>query len=160
MVYAIVKSIDWGWGSPSTLGLLAVAAALLATFVWIESRSHAPLVRLDLFRMRSLATANGVMLLVFSGMFAMFFFCTLYLQNVLGYSALETGVAFLPISAGIVVGSVAAQQLIGRLGTKTVLVTGTTLAAVGLAILAATTQVGGTYPACWPGSRRSRSGWD
>ncbi len=145
MVYAIVKSIDWGWGSPSTLGLLAVAAALLATFVWIESRSHAPLVRLDLFRMRSLATANGVMLLVVSGMFAMFFFCTLYLQNVLGYSALETGVAFLPISAGIVVGSVAAQQLIGRLGTKTVLVTGTTLAAVGLAILAATTQVGGTY---------------
>jgi EmrB/QacA subfamily drug resistance transporter len=145
LVYAIVKSIDWGWGSASTLGLLGVSAALLTAFVAIERRSHAPLVRLDLFRLRSLATANGVMLLVVSGMFAMFFFCTLYLQNVLGYSALETGVAFLPISVGIVIGSVAAQQLISRLGTKTVLVTGLTLAASGLALLAATTQVDGTY---------------
>ena len=101
--------------------------------------------RLDLFKLRSLATANGVMLLVFSGMFAMFFFCTLYLQKVLGYSALETGVAFLPVSVGIVIGSVLAQQLIGRLGTKRVLATGTTLAAVGLAMLAATTSVDGTY---------------
>ena len=114
--------------------------------MWIERRSHAPLVRLDLFRLRSLATANGVMLLVISGMFAMFFFCTLYLQKVLGYSALETGVAFLPISFGIVIGSVLAQQLIGRLGTKMVLGIGTSLAAAGLAILAATTSVDGTYP--------------
>ena len=146
LVYAIVKSIDWGWGSASTLGLLGLSAALLAAFVWIERRSHAPLVRLDLFRLRSLATANGVMLLVISGMFAMFFFCTLYLQKVLGYSALETGVAFLPISFGIVIGSVLAQQLIGRLGTKMVLGIGTSLAAAGLAILAATTSVDGTYP--------------
>ena len=124
LVFAIVKSIDWGWGSASTLGLIAVAGALLAAFVAIEQRSHAPLVRLDLFKLRSLATANGVMLLVFSGMFAMFFFCTLYLQKVLGYSALETGVAFLPVSVGIVIGSVLAQQLIGRLGTKRVLATG------------------------------------
>ncbi len=145
LVYAIVKSIDWGWGSASTLGLIAVAGALLAAFVAIEQRSHAPLVRLDLFKLRSLATANGVMLLVFSGMFAMFFFCTLYLQKVLGYSALETGVAFLPVSVGIVIGSVLAQQLIGRLGTKRVLATGTTLAAAGLATLAATTSVDGTY---------------
>jgi EmrB/QacA subfamily drug resistance transporter len=151
LVYAIVKSAEWGWGSANTLGLIGVAGVLLAAFVWIERRSHAPLVRLDLFRLRSLATANGVMLLVVSGMFAMFYFCTLYLQKVLGYSALETGVAFLPISAGIVIGSVAAQQLIGRLGTKTVLVTGTTLAAVGLTILAATTQVGGSYLALLAG---------
>ena len=160
LVYAIVKSTDWGWGSASTLGLIGVAAALLAAFVAIERRSHAPLVRLDLFRLRSLATANGVMLLVFSGMFAMFFFCTLYLQKVLGYSALETGVAFLPVSFGIVIGSVLAQQLIGRLGTKRVLATGTTLAAIGLAVLAATTSVDGTYPrAARRASRRWRSGW-
>jgi EmrB/QacA subfamily drug resistance transporter len=146
LVFAIVKSIEWGWASASTLGLIGVAAALLTAFVAIERRSKAPLVRLDLFRLRSLATANGVMLLVISGMFAMFFFCTLYLQNVLGYSALETGVAFLPVSVGIVIGSVAAQQLIGRLGTKRVLATGTTLAAIGLAVLAATTSVNGTYP--------------
>jgi EmrB/QacA subfamily drug resistance transporter len=146
LVYAIVKSTDWGWGSASTLGLIGVAAALLATFVFIERRSKSPLVRLDLFKLRSLATANGVMVLVFSGMFAMFFFCTLYLQKVLGYSALETGVAFLPVSFGIVIGSVLAQQLIGRLGTKRVLATGTSLAAAGLAVLAATTSVDGTYP--------------
>ena len=145
LVYAIVKSIDWGWGSPSTLGLIGVAGLLLAAFVAIEQRSHAPLVRLDLFRLRSLSTANGVMLLVFSGMFAMFFFCTLYLQKVLGYSAFETGVAFLPVSVGIVIGSVLAQQLISRLGTKRVLAAGTTLAAIGLATLAATTSVDGTY---------------
>jgi EmrB/QacA subfamily drug resistance transporter len=146
LVYAIVKSTSWGWGSTSTLGLIGLATALLVAFVFIERRSHAPLVRLDLFRLRSLATANGVMVLVFSGMFAMFFFCTLYLQKVLGYSALETGVAFLPVSFGIVIGSVLAQQLIGRLGTKRVLAIGTTLAALGLAILAATTSVDGTYP--------------
>jgi EmrB/QacA subfamily drug resistance transporter len=147
LVFAIVKSNDWGWGSASTLGLIGLAAALLVSFVLIERRSHAPLVRLDLFRLRSLATANGVMLLVFSGMFAMFYFCTLYLQKVLGYSALETGVAFLPVSFGIVIGSVLAQQLISRLGTKTVLAVGTTLAAIGLGVLAATTSVDGTYPA-------------
>jgi EmrB/QacA subfamily drug resistance transporter len=145
LVFAIVKSTDWGWASGSTLGLIGVAAALLTAFVAIERRSQAPLVRLDLFRLRSLATANGVMLLVVSGMFAMFFFSSLYLQNVLGYSALETGVAFMPVSVGIVIGSVLAQQLIGRLGTKRVLATGTTLAAVGLAILALTTSVNGTY---------------
>src|SRR4051794_40688069 len=87
LVYAIVKSTTWGWGSASTLGLIGLAALLLVAFVAIERRSKAPLVRLDLFRLRSLATANGVMLLVISGMFAMFFFCTLYLQKVLGYSA-------------------------------------------------------------------------
>jgi EmrB/QacA subfamily drug resistance transporter len=146
LVYAIVKTTEWGWGSTSTLGLLGVAALLLGAFVAIERRSHAPLVRLDLFKLRSLATANGVMLLVMSGMFAMFFFSTLYLQQVLGYSALETGVAFLPVSVGIVVGSVLAQQLIGRLGTKLTLGAGTTLAAIGLAVLAATTSVNGTYP--------------
>ena len=146
LVFAIVKSTDWGWGSASTLGLIGVAAVLLSAFVWIEGRSASPLVRLSLFRLRSLSTSNGVMILVFSGMFAMFFFCTLYLQKVLGYSAVQTGVAFLPVSVGIVIGSVLAQQLVGRLGTKRVLATGTILAAAGLAILAATTSVDGTYP--------------
>jgi EmrB/QacA subfamily drug resistance transporter len=145
LVYAIVKAETWGWASATTLGLIGVAAALLAAFVAIELRSRAPLVRLDLFRMRSLATANGVMLLVIAGMYAMFFLSTLYLQNVLGYSALETGVGFLPVSAGIVIGSVLAQQLINRAGVKPVLVTGMTITAAGLAALAATTAVDGTY---------------
>jgi EmrB/QacA subfamily drug resistance transporter len=145
LVYAIVKAQSWGWTSLNTLGLISVAAVLLGAFVAIELRSHSPLVRLGLFRLRSLATANGVMLLVIAGMYAMFFLSTLYLQNVLGYSALETGLGFLPISAGIITGSVLAQQLINRYGVKPVLVTGMSITAAGLAVLAATTAVDGTY---------------
>ena len=145
LVYAIVKAETWGWTSANTVGLIGVAVALLAAFVAIELRSKAPLVRLDLFRLRSLATANGVMLLVIAGMYAMFFLSTLYLQNVLGYSALETGVGFLPVSAGIIIGSMLAQQLIRRAGVKPVLVAGMSITAVGLAALAGTTAVDGTY---------------
>jgi EmrB/QacA subfamily drug resistance transporter len=145
LVYAIVQAQDWGWGSASTLGLGAVALALLGAFVAIELRSPAPLVRLDLFRMRSLATANGVFLIVIGGLFGMFFFATLYLQNILGYSPLATGFAFLPVTAGIIIGATAAQQLIPRLGVRPVMLSGLTLAAAGLALLAATTRVDGDY---------------
>ena len=145
LVYAIVQAEDWGWGSASTLGLGALALALLASFVAIERRSPAPLVRLELFRLRSLATANGVFLLVVGGLFAMFFFASLYLQNVLGYSALTTGLAFLPVTAGIMIGATLAQQLIARIGVRPVMVTGMAVAAAGLGVLAATTAVGGSY---------------
>ncbi len=123
----------------------SLALALLGAFIAIERRSPAPLVRLDLFRLRSLATANGVFLLVIGGLFAMFFFASLYLQNVLGYSALTTGLAFLPGDRGIMIGATAAQQLISRVGVRAVMITGMTLAAAGLAVLAATTEVGGSY---------------
>jgi EmrB/QacA subfamily drug resistance transporter len=145
LVYAIVQAQNWGWGSASTLGLGAVALALLGVFVAIERRSPAPLVRLDLFRMRSLATANGVFLIVMGGLFGMFFFATLYLQNILGYSPLETGFAFLPVTAGIIIGATAAQQLIPRAGVRPVMLSGLALAAAGLGLLAATTKVGGDY---------------
>jgi EmrB/QacA subfamily drug resistance transporter len=145
LVYAIVQAQNWGWGSASTLGLGAVALALLGVFVAIERRSPAPLVRLDLFRMRSLATANGVFLIVMGGLFGMFFFATLYLQNILGYSPLETGFAFLPVTAGIIIGATAAQQLIPHAGVRPVMLSGLALAAAGLGLLAATTKVGGDY---------------
>ena len=145
LVYAIVKAEDWGWGSTSTLGMGALAIALLAAFIAIEHRSPAPLVRLGLFRMRSLATANGVFLVIIGGLFAMFFFASLYLQNVLGYSPLTTGLAFLPVTAGIMIGAGTAQQLIGRVGVRPVMLTGMAVAATGLATLAATTEVGGSY---------------
>jgi EmrB/QacA subfamily drug resistance transporter len=145
LVYAIVKAEQWGWGSTDTLALGALALALLASFVWIERRSPSPLVRLSLFRMRSLAAANGVFLLIIGGLFAMFFFASLYLQNILGYSALTTGVAFLPVTAGIMIGAVTAQQLVTRVGVRAVMLTGMTVAAGGLAVLAATTSVDGTY---------------
>jgi EmrB/QacA subfamily drug resistance transporter len=145
LVYAIVKAQDWGWGSSSTLGLAALAAALLAAFIWIESRSPLPLVRLSLFRLRSLAVGNGVFLIVVGGLFAMFFFASLYLQNILGYSALTTGFAFLPVTVGIMMGAVTAQQLVPKVGVRPVLLTGLSVAALGLTLLGFATQVDGSY---------------
>jgi EmrB/QacA subfamily drug resistance transporter len=145
LVYAIVKAQDWGWGSGSTLGLAALAVALLGAFVWIESRSPFPLVRLGLFRLRSLAVGNGVFLIVVGGLFAMFFFASLYLQNILGYSPITTGFAFLPVTVGIMMGAVTAQQLVPKHGVRPVLLTGLVVAAIGLAILGVSTQVDGSY---------------
>jgi EmrB/QacA subfamily drug resistance transporter len=145
LVYAIVKAQDWGWGSGSTVGLAALAVVLLASFVWIESRSPFPLVRLSLFKLRSLAVGNGVFLIVAGGLFAMFFFASLYLQQVLGYSALTTGFAFLPVTLGITVGAVTAQQLVPKVGVRAVILTGLPVAALGLALLGISTQVDGSY---------------
>ena len=95
----------------------------------------APLVRLSIFRVRTLAVADAVLLLVASGMFGMFFFASLYVQEILGYSPLKAGLAFLPVTAGIVIGAGLAQQLIRRLGVRNVAVVGITLAAAGMAVL-------------------------
>jgi EmrB/QacA subfamily drug resistance transporter len=145
LVYAIVEASSWGWASAKTMGVAALGLALLGAFVAIEQRSPAPLVRLGLFRLRSLATANGVFLLIAGGLFAMFFFASLYLQDILGYSPLTTGVAFLPVTAGIAIGATISQQLIGRVGLRPVLLTGMLMAGAGLGVLAATTEVGGSY---------------
>jgi MFS family permease len=144
LVYAIVKAQSYGWGSLETLGLGAIAIALLAAFVVIERRSAAPLVRLGVFRIRSLASANGVMLLVASGMFSFFFFSSLYTQEILGFSPIQAGLAFLPFTAGIMIGAGAAQQLIGRFGVRPVAVVGMFLAAGGLALLTGA-GAGGSY---------------
>jgi predicted MFS family arabinose efflux permease len=135
LVYGIIKAQPWGWGSPRTIGLIVAGLAVLALFVALERRSKAPLVRLSIFRVRTLAVADVVLLLVASGMFGMFFFASLYVQNVLGYSPLRAGLAFLPVTAGIVIGAAIAQQLIRRLGVRNVAVAGIALATVGLAVL-------------------------
>ena len=101
LVYAIVKAQTAGWTSATTFGFFTLAVLLLVSFVVIELRAAAPLVRLSIFRVRSLLTANLVMFLAMSGMFAMFFFNTLYIQRVLGYGPLKAGLAFLPFTAGI-----------------------------------------------------------
>jgi len=146
LVYAIVEASSWGWDSGKTLGVATLGIVLLVAFVFIERRSPAPLVRLELFKLRSLATGNGVFLMVAGGLFAMFYFASLYLQNILGYSPLTTGLAFLPVTAGIGIGATIAEKLIPRVGLRPVLLAGMLLAAVGLAVLAATTEVGGHYP--------------
>jgi MFS family permease len=146
LVYAIVRAQVKGWGSLHTLGLTAVALALLAAFVVIERRSVAPLVRLGLLRVRTLATANGVLFIVAGALFGMFFFASLYVQRILGYSPLKAGFAFLPVTFGIIAGAtLASTVLIRRLGVKPTVVGGMSVAAIGLVVLAATTKVDGSY---------------
>ena len=135
LVYAIVGAQSAGWTSARTIGFFAVATVLLTAFVAIESRAKAPLVRLSIFRIRSLLTANVAMLLAMSGMFAMFFFNTLYIQQVLGYGPLEAGLAFLPFTAGILVSASLASQFAPRIGVRPVAVAGFLLAAGGLVLL-------------------------
>jgi predicted MFS family arabinose efflux permease len=144
LVYAIVRSGELGWGSTEVLGLLLASAILHAIFVAIELHHKAPLVRLSIFKVRSLRGANIAMLLVASGLFAMFFFNTLYVQTVLGYSPLKAGLAFIPFTIGIIVGSGLSQVLIPKLGAREVPVIGLVLATLGmLAFLRL--DVGGSY---------------
>ncbi len=135
LVYAIVKAQSYGWGSPKTLGLAAVAVALLGAFYVIERRAVAPLMRMSIFKVRALAVADSVLLLVASGMFGMFFFASLYVQEILGYSPLRAGLAFLPVTAGIMVGAGVAQTLIKRIGVRNVSIAGLVLATLGMLVL-------------------------
>ena len=136
-VYAIVNGNEVGWTSARTLGLLTVASVLMASFLWIESRSSAPLVPLRLFRLRNLATANVVGVLWSAAMFAWFFLTALYLQLVLGYSPLQVGLAFLPgnLIMGVLSLGVSAK-LVMRFGIRAPLVAGLGMAAVGLVLFA------------------------
>ena len=135
VVFSIVKAEAWGWGSGKTLGVMGAGFLLLALFVRLESRSSAPLVKLSIFRIRSISTANSVMLLVASALFGFFFFASLYVQDILGYSPLKAGLAFLPASFGIIVGAGIAQTVIKRVGVRNLTVIGIALATVGMAIL-------------------------
>ncbi len=146
LVYAIVKAETDGWTSSTTVGFFVLSALLLASFVVIESRSKAPLVRLSIFRIRSLTTANITMFLAMSAMFAMFFFNTLYIQRVLGYSPLQAGFAFLPFTAGIMVSAGLASNFAPKVGVRPVAAIGMVLTAAGLLLL---TQipVNGSYVA-------------
>ena len=133
LVYTLVDANGAGWLSTQTLGLGAVAFALLAAFVVIELRSAAPLVDFSIFRMRTLTATNVVALLVAAALFSMFFFISLYMQQVLGYDALKAGLAYLPLAGGIIVSAGMASQLVTRIGFKPVLVSGLVLTAIGLA---------------------------
>jgi EmrB/QacA subfamily drug resistance transporter len=135
LVYAIVGANSAGWGSPKTIGFFVLAAVLLTAFVAIEMRAKAPLVRLSIFRVRSLLTANLTMFLAASAIFAMFFFNTLYLQRVLGYEPLKAGLAFLPFTAGIMVSAGLASTFAPRIGVRPVAAVGMLLTAAGLLLL-------------------------
>jgi EmrB/QacA subfamily drug resistance transporter len=144
LVYALVDATDAGWGSTQTISLLALSAALLASFVAIELRSKAPLVPFRIFRLRTLTGANVVGLLVGASLFSMFFFISLYMQQVLGYSAIKTGLSYLPLALTIIVSAGIASQLVTRVGFKPVLATGMAFIAAGL-IWFGQVSVGGGY---------------
>jgi EmrB/QacA subfamily drug resistance transporter len=136
-VYTIVKAGDYGWGSAHTLGFGAVALGLLAAFVWRESTAKEPLIPLRMFRSRNVSGANLVQLLMVSSLFGMFFLGVLFMQNVLGYSAIGTGLAFLPVSVGIGAFSLGVSaRLNQRIGAKATLLPGLLLVAGGLAWIA------------------------
>jgi len=132
LVYALVDATDAGWGATQTVLLLALAAALLGAFVVAELRQRTPLVPFSIFRLRTLTGANVVGLLVGASLFSMFFFISLYMQQVLGYQPLEAGFAYLPLALTIIVSAGIASQLVTRLGFKPVLIAGLALIAAGL----------------------------
>jgi EmrB/QacA subfamily drug resistance transporter len=144
MVFALVKSTSWGWASFNTIGTLVVAIVLLAAFVLIEQRTTSPLVPLSIFGNRSLSVSNLVSLTLGASIFSMFYFLSLYMQQVLGYSALRTGVGYLTIAVAIIVAAGAAQALVARLGVRNVMTVGMVLASGGLVYF---TQISphGTY---------------
>ena len=144
LVYALVDANRAGWGSARTIALLVVAVLLLGAFVVTELRARWPLVPFRIFRLRTLTGANAVGLLVGASLFSMFFFISLYLQQVLGYSPLRAGFAYLPLAVTIILSAGAASQLVTRLGFKRVLVTGLLFITAGLAWFAQVSP-GGTY---------------
>jgi EmrB/QacA subfamily drug resistance transporter len=132
LVYALVDANSAGWGSAQTLGLLAIAGVLLGVFAAIELRSKQPLVPFGIFRSRTLTGANVSGLLIGMSLFSMFFFVSLYMQQVLGYDALDAGLAYLPLALTIIISAGVASQLATRMGFKPVLVAGMLLIAGGL----------------------------
>jgi Na+/melibiose symporter-like transporter len=140
LVFTLIKTASWGWGSGKTIAGFAIAAILIAAFITIEKRHPDPLVPLRIFSNRSLASSDVTMLLVAAGLFGMFYFCTLYLQQVLGYSALKTGLSYLPFSLTLVAASTGASRLVDRFSPKPVLVTGLLISTVGFILM---TQVTG-----------------
>jgi EmrB/QacA subfamily drug resistance transporter len=145
LVYALVDANHAGWTSGQTLGLAGLALALIGAFVAIELRTKAPLVPFPgIFRLRTITGINITALFVAMSLFSMFFFVSLYMQQVLGYDALKTGLSYLPLAGGIIVSAGVASQLVTRFGFKPVLVSGLVLTAAGL-VWFAQIQPDGTY---------------
>jgi EmrB/QacA subfamily drug resistance transporter len=144
LVYAMTRATQHGWVTAETIGLLVAAAVLIVGFVVIELRSKAPLLPMRIFRLRSLTASNVSGLMLGGAIFAQFFLLTLYMQQVLHYSALKTGVAYIALTLTIIAFSGVAQALVTRLGVRRVLTTGMAVSAVGL-VLYAQLPVDGHY---------------
>ena len=136
LVYAMTRAVQHGWGTTETIALLAASAALIVAFVAIELRSQAPLLPMRMFRSRTLSGSNLAGLLMGAAVFSQFFLLTLYMQQVLHYSAIKTGVAYVGITLTVIIFSAVAQALTTRVGVRTVLPIGMVLSAVALVLYA------------------------
>jgi MFS family permease len=136
LVYAMTHAAQHGWGTGETVGLIAASVVLIATFVAIEARSAAPLLPLRIFRLRTLSGSNLAGLLMGAAVFSQFFLLTLYMQQVLHYSAMQTGVAYVALTLTVIVFANVSQAVALRIGVRRVLPVGLLLAAAGLVLYA------------------------
>jgi EmrB/QacA subfamily drug resistance transporter len=132
LIYTLVKAPSVGWGTTRTIAGLAGAGLLLLAFIANERRAPNPLVPLSIFRIKGLAAADATQVIAMAGFYSMFFFLTLYMQNVLGFSQLQAGTAYLPVTAGVVISSGIASQLFARLGTRPIIVAGALISAAAV----------------------------
>jgi EmrB/QacA subfamily drug resistance transporter len=132
LVYALIKAPDVGWGAARTIGILGAAAAMLLAFLANERRRRHPLMPLSIFRVKGLAAADATWLIGMAGFFSMFFFLTLYMQEVLHFSPIQAGAAYLPVTACLALASGIASQLFSRIGTRPVIVAGALMGAGGI----------------------------
>jgi len=146
LVLGITQGNDWGWSSGRTIGVFAAAAALLAGFVRWETRAPEPLMRFGIFRTTTVLGANVAGFILGTALFSMFLMLTLYMQQVLGYSAMKTGVAYLAVAGTSIVWANVAAALVGKVGVKPLIATGMAILGVGL-LLFTQVSVGGSYAA-------------
>jgi EmrB/QacA subfamily drug resistance transporter len=144
LIYTLVKAPSVGWGTTRTIAGLAGAGLLLLAFVGNERRDSNPLVPLSIFRIKGLAAADATQVIAMAGFYSMFFFLTLYMQNVLGFSQLQAGTAYLPATAGVAISSGIASQLFARVGTRPIIVAGALISA-GAVYWLAQIPVDGSY---------------
>jgi EmrB/QacA subfamily drug resistance transporter len=145
LTFGIVRTDTLGWGSAGVLGPIAAGVFLLAAFLVVEGRfARAPLVPLSIFRRGQLRIANLVVVLLYAAFFPVWFFLTIYMQQVLGYGAIEAGVAFLPMTLSIFAASSLAPRVVARFGPRRVIAAGMSTAAVGMLLLTGV-EPGGTY---------------
>jgi len=158
LVFGIVRAEALGWSSLGVLGPITAGAILLAAFAAVEGWvAQAPLVPLAIFALPRLRAANLVVLALYSGVFVMWFFLSLYVQEVLGYSAIETGLAFLPMTVGVALASSRAPRVVARIGARWTITAGMLTAALGLALLTGI-HPGGGYLSVLPGGTLAAAG--
>lgn len=145
LVYGLSRAPVKGWGSTVVWEFIVCALVLLAAFVWNEWRAKEPLMPLSIFRIRNVAGANVAFLVIACTLFSMFFFLTLYVQNVLHYSPIKTGVSFLPVTFIVAVVSGIVANLVAKIGYKPPMNLGPIVIALGLFVLSRTMKVGGDY---------------